>query len=202
MWKGRRTLAPVAAGALVVVLGACGDSVTRDNCDPPKVGTKPNCSCPSGTEEPNCSAAATCTQTKAYDDSGKVPANTLAYDDFSVPDSGRLDVTLDWTFPSSDVGFYLVPANTCTVDEFNTRSCNFLVRSEPSTAKPRKVSTPNFAAGNYRWLIANYADKDESVSFQIVVAKGSGCPPLAGGAPSAASAQEPERPAIRRMQHR
>ncbi len=199
MWRGGKVVAPLAAVALVVSLGACGKS--QQVCDAPRVGNPPNCSCPSGTDEPNCTARV-CTQTKAYGDSGKIPANTLAYDDFSVLDTGRLDVTLDWTFASSDIGFYLVPANTCTVGEFNARSCNFLVRSEPSTAKPRKVSTPNFAAGNYRWLIANYADKDESVSFQIVVAKGSGCPALAGGSPAALSDAEPALPPLRRMQAR
>jgi hypothetical protein len=127
----------------------------------------------------------------------------VAYDDFSVPDSGRLDVTLDWTFASSRVGFYLVPANTCTtIEEFNARSCNFLVRSEPSPTKPRKISTPNFAAGNYRWMVAVFSDQDESVSFQIVLSKGTGCPAFAGGSPSASSDVDLALPPIRGMQHR
>jgi hypothetical protein len=194
-------VASLAAAALVVVLAGCGSDPITKVCDPPRVGNPPNCSCPSGTQEPNCTVA-TCSQASVYKDSGKIPTNTLAYDDFSVPDTGRLDVTLDWTFASSDIGFYLVPANTCTIEEFNKRTCNFLVRSEPSTAKPRKISTPNFVAGNYRWLIGNFAEKDESVSFDIVLSKGSGCPALAGGAPSAASAEAPDLPAIGRMQHR
>jgi hypothetical protein len=110
-------------------------------------------------------------------------ARTLYYFDFSVPDSGRLDITMDWTNPASPIGIYLVPANTCTLAEFNTRSCNFLVSSEPSSVKPRKISVPNFNAGNYRWIIANFSTNDESISYQFVLSKGS-CPALAGAVPS------------------
>jgi hypothetical protein len=198
----RSLTASLAAAALAVTLGGCGGgNDTNGVCTPPKVGSPPNCSCPSGTLEPDCRVD--CTTTNVYQDSGKIPAGWVAYDDFSVPDSGRLDVTLDWTYASSDIGFYLVPANTCTtIEEFNARSCNFLVRSEPSATKPRKISTPGFAAGNYRWLVANLSDQDESVSFQIVLAKGAGCPALAGGSPSALSEAEPTLPPIRGMQHR
>jgi hypothetical protein len=142
-----------------------------------------------------------CTTTNVVQESGGIRARTVVYEDFSVPDSGRLDVTLDWTVPSSPIGFYLVPANTCnTVEEFNGGSCNFLIRSE-SGAKPRKISTPNFAAGNYRWMIGNYSTEQESVSFQIVLQKGTGCAPLAGGAPAAA-VREADLPPLERVEHR
>jgi hypothetical protein len=131
-----------------------------------------------------------------------VDSRWIIWDEFSVPDTGRLDVTLDWTFPESRIGFYVVPAGTCsTIEEFNARSCNFVVRSEPVTTKPRKVSTPNFAAGNYRWLVGNFSDKDESASFQIVLSKGTGCGPMAGGSPSASEAGADPEPA-ERIRHR
>ncbi|HEX9188084.1 MAG TPA: hypothetical protein VGB87_13485 [Vicinamibacteria bacterium] len=142
-----------------------------------------------------------CTTTNVYQDSGEIPGKTLVYDDFSVPDSGRLDVTLDWTVASHQIGFYLVPANTCSLEEFNARSCNFLIRSE-SGAKPRKISTPNFAAGNYRWIIGNFSTEQESVSFQIVLQKGTGCAPMAGGSPSAAAAREGDLPPLERVEPR
>ena len=139
-----------------------------------------------------------CTQTTILNESGGIPGETLVYDDFSVPDSGRLDVTMDWTNSASPVGFYLVPANTCTLDEFNARTCNFLIRSE-TTTKPRKISTPNFNAGNYRWMVGNYSEDDESVSLLIVLSKG-GCPAL-GGMPSA-SRTDDAWPALGRALHR
>jgi len=113
-----------------------------------------------------------------------VEGNTLYIFDFSVPDSGRLDITLDWTNPASAFGLFLVPVNTCTLDEFNARSCTFLVRSEfATTPKPRKISVANFAAGNYRWLIGTTSDNSESISYQFVLSKGA-CAPLAGSQPS------------------
>ena len=102
---------------------------------------------------------------------------------FSVPRGGRLDVTMDWTNAASAVGFYLVPVNTCTVDEFNARTCDFLIRSEPSNVKPRLISEPNFSAGNYRWIVGNFSDEQESVALEIVLSEGD-CAALAGGRPS------------------
>ena len=192
--------ASLGAAALALTLGACGGSDPVQVCTPPKVGTPPNCSCPSGTLEPDCRAD--CMQTNIYQENGAVPAFTLVYHDFSVPDSGRLDVTMDWTNASSLMGFYLVPANTCTVDEFNARSCNFLMRSEPSSVKPRKLSQANFTAGNYRWIVANYSESDESAALQIILSKGTACPALAGGSPSATSRGDATLPPLGRMEHR
>jgi len=193
-------LAMVIAAA---TLGACGGGPeVSEVCTPPKTGSPPNCVCPTGMRPEGDTCVTDCTTTNVYQDSGGIPARTLVYDDFSVPDSGRLDVTLDWTVASNPMGFYLVPANTCTLEEFNARSCNFVVRSEPSTTKPKKISTPNFTAGNYRWIIGNYSADQESVSFQIVLQKGTGCAPLAGGRPSAAAAREGDLPPLERVEHR
>lgn len=95
-----------------------------------------------------------------------------------------------------------VVANTCTVAEFNARSCDFKLRSEPSTQKPRKVATPNFPAGNYRWLIGTYGETDESMSYQFVLSKGDGCPALAGVAPQAASRDSGEASEFERQEAR
>jgi hypothetical protein len=198
--RRQAVLAAAAALALAWTLAGCNDSTTRP-CDPPKTGSPPNCRCPEGTVEPDCRPG--CTTTSVVQDSGGIPARTVVFEDFSVPDTGRLDVTLDWTLPASPIGFYLVPANTCTsIEEFNARTCNFLVRSEPSSTKPRKISTPNFAAGNYRWLVANYAQEQESVSLQIVLQKGSGCAPLTGGAPGTASRDDGSLPPLSHLRRR
>ncbi len=196
-----RTVASLGAAALVLMLAGCGSNPITEPCDAPMVGSKPNCSCPAGTSEPDCKAS--CTQTTVLSDSTAVDSGWILYHDFSVPDSGRLDVTLDWTHPASEVGFYLVPANTCTtLEEFNARKCNFLIQSEPSSTKPRRISTPNFAAGNYRWLIANFSKENESTSLLVVLSKGAGCPALAGGSPAALSDRAPALPPLRRMQAR
>ena len=176
----------VAAAVAAASLSACGtpDPVP---CPAGTTGTPPNCT---PTPPP-------CTTTVVESGSGPAVAHTLYFFDFSVPDSGRLDVTLDWTNPASRVGIYLVPANTCDLDAFNARSCTFLVRSEPSSVKPRKISVSNFSPGNYRWLIGTFSDTDESVSYQFVLSKGS-CAALSVAAPPVSASGTSVLPALTR----
>ena len=122
-----------------------------------------------------------CTQSTVLQVSGPVPSDTLVGQTFNTTTTGRLDVTVDWTFASSTIGIYVVPQNNCTtVDQFNARTCNFIVRSEPGGAKPRKVSAPNVAAGAYDLLVANFSDVDESASGQVVLSSPS-CPAATSG---------------------
>ena len=198
MTAGRRVWAPAAAVWLALTLSGCPSH--QGGCPAGETGTPPNCQpiCPAGTVLPDCHVD--CSQTKLLQDNGPVPASSLAFSDFSVPDTGRLDVTMDWTNASSSVGFYLVPANTCTtVKEFNARTCDFIMRSEPPGPKPRKISQPNLAAGNYRWLVANFAKTDESVALQIVLSKGTGCPALSLAPPTAQSGSGEAGRAVERV---
>lgn len=177
----RRRLVPYLAGVVLATLvAACGSDGPTDPPTPPTTLTP-------------------CTQTSLIQESGGIPSLTLVFDDFSVPDSGRLDVTLDWTNAPSMVGFYLVPANTCSLAEFNARTCNFLIRSE-TTTKPRKISMPSFAAGNYRWIIGNFSSDPESVALQIALSKGN-CPALGGVAVASGRAAD-TWPTLQRAQHR
>jgi hypothetical protein len=181
----------LAAAVAAASLGSCGTTTPTQLCPSGTTGTPPNC-----TPIPPA-----CTTTVVESGSGPAVAHTLYFFDFSVPDSGRLDVTLDWTNPASRVGIYLVPANTCELDAFNARNCNFLVRSEPSSVKPRKISVSNFSAGNYRWLIGTFSDTDESVSYQFVLAKGT-CAPLTVTPPSVSAEGVTALPALTRAQAR
>jgi len=186
----RRVVSYALAAGLAISLASCGENPVTQTCPAGTTGSPPNCTTPPPPPPP-------CTQTTLVQDSGGIPGRTLVYDDFSVPDSGRLDVTLDWTNATSQMGFYLVPANTCTLDEINARSCNFLIRSE-TPVKPRKISIP-INAGNYRWIIANFSEAQESVSIQIVLSKGA-CAAL-GVAPSASDRANDAWPAIEHAQH-
>lgn len=164
----RRAAGLVATGALLA-LAACGGG--GDGPATP--------STPAPTPTP-------CAQKMLDSGSDSLPSKYLLYYDFSVPEAGRLDVTVDWTYASNNIGVYVATAGTCnTLDEFNARSCNFVVRSE-TAAKPRKVSVTNVAAGNYRWLFANFGTTDDSISYQIVLSTGS-CAPLTGGGPGASA---------------
>jgi len=172
-----RLIRVAGAVATVAWLGACGGSNGPGSCPTGETGVPPNC-VPIVQTNP-------CKQSTLSTDSGGIDAKTLVYTDFSVPEKGRLDLSLDWTTASSPMGLYLVPANTCTtVDEFNKRTCNFIVQSDPPGSKPRKVSAQNLAAGNYRWIVANFSDAQESVSLQIVLSTGDGCPAFGSAAPA------------------
>jgi hypothetical protein len=104
---------------------------------------------------------------------------------FSTSTPGHLDVTVDWTFPASPIGVYIVQG-ACNLEQFNARTCNFLLRSE-SGPKPRRASTSNVAAGSYTLLIANFASQQESVAVQLVLSSSS-CPPLAAAAAASGTA--------------
>ena len=160
-------------------------------------------SCPAGTTgtPPNCVAIPPpCTQSNLNQGAFPVAPRTFIYSDFSVPESGRLDITLDWTFPASPVGFYLVPTGGCTLEEFNARTCNFLVRSETAT-KPRKLSQPNFSAGNYRWIVANFSEEQEAANLLIVLSKGT-CPALTSTAVDASAYDGEDLPQMQRALRR
>ena len=178
MARRSRFGAPLLAIALAWTLGACGgDGPGR--CEEGQTGTPPNC-VPIVVET-------ACTQSVLDSGNGSASPFTLYRSDFSVPEAGRLDVTVDWTVASSRIGVYVVPVHTCTLDELNARTCSFLVRVEPSAAatKPLKISTANFAAGNYTWLIGNASDNQESLAYQFVLSKGS-CAAHTSAAPGAA----------------
>jgi hypothetical protein len=161
----RRLVLTALAAVLPLACGSGGSS-----------GTPTAVSTPQPTPTP-------CTQSIVFQGQGSFPARILDEEFFATTATGRLDIILDWTFASSPIGVFVVPANSCSLSAFNARTCNFLVRSEPSTVKPRKISTPNFAPGNYGLLIANFASQDESIATQVILAQG-GCAPLADGAPS------------------
>lgn len=188
-WKGGVRARMACAVVVTGSLWACGGSTPTELCPPGTTGSPPNCT----------PIPPPCTQSQVLQESGGIPSRVLVFDDFSVPEAGRLDLSLDWTNASSPMGLYLTQANTCTLEEFNARRCTFLVQVEPGRPKPVKASA-NVAAGNYRWLIGNFATTDESVSLQVVLSKGSSCPAHAGGTPSASDRPTGEPAALDRAQ--
>jgi hypothetical protein len=154
-----RNLRWTAALILALLLPACGGSSTP---------TTPATPAPTPTP---------CTQTTLIQVDGAVPAFSLARVALSANASGRLDVTVDWTFATSPIGVYVVAAGTCTIAQFNADTCTYLARSE-TTVKPRKFSVANVTAGNYELLAANFSDVDESISGQVVLSSAT-CPAFA-----------------------
>ncbi|HVR70647.1 MAG TPA: hypothetical protein VMT87_07350 [Vicinamibacteria bacterium] len=101
-----------------------------------------------------------------------LPALTVANAAFAAPSTGTVDITVDWTFPASPIGVYVV-RGACALDQFNARACDFLTRSE-SGQKPRTITLPNVAAGSYVLMLANFGEEDESLSILIGHTTGGG----------------------------
>ncbi len=167
-------------GALLgglALLGGCGGG-----------GTPSTPSTPQPTPTP-------CSQATVLSGQGQVPASTVDYEDFTTSATGRLDITLDWTFSSSMMAVVVVRAGACPFDQLKAGTCTFLVQAggpgtgvSPGT-KPIKISTANFAAGSYNLIIANASSQDESVALQVVLSQGA-CAALSSAPPSASSARE------------
>jgi len=125
-------------------------------------------------------------QTVLFQGNADLEAGFAAGQEFTVPSppAGRLDVVVDWTFAQTPLGIYVFQG-TCNLDQFAARTCNFLLASEPSQAKPRLASVSNAPAGTYTLLIANFGSLNESLAAQIVL-RSATCPALAA-APAQAS---------------
>jgi len=111
---------------------------------------------------------------------------------FTAGTAGRLDVFVDWTFATTPIAVYVV-RGTCSLEQLNARTCDFVLRSEAATTpKPRKLSAPNVAAGNYLLIVGNAGTQDEASSAVIQVSSAS-CPAFAAAGTVAQSAGESVR---------
>jgi hypothetical protein len=161
-----------AGFALGLVLGLTGCSGNSTNCSSNPTG--PGCAPPPTTLPP-------CTQT-VIDQSGATGLGSfqVAYRPFTTTSTGRLDVTVDWTFPASPIAVYLVRGD-CSIAALNQRTCDFVLRSEATTTpKPRKLSAGGVAAGSYQLLVGNAGSQNEATSAQVVQSSAT-CPPFSIG---------------------
>lgn len=94
---------------------------------------------------------------------------------FDLSVGGVLDITVDWTFPSSWIYVYF-GATRCGYDELEQKTCPFLISSETQQPKPRLLFTDKLPAGRYYLVLYNVArdvrkkigsDNTETVIFQL-----------------------------------
>ncbi|MBK5256752.1 MAG: hypothetical protein JJE39_12025 [Vicinamibacteria bacterium] len=114
-----------------------------------------------------------CAQSVVFQGSGEMPAGTLLNFPVTVSAPARLDVQADWTFTTNPVGLFMIQG-ACSLEQFNARSCNFLLRIEPG-AKPLKGSamTP---AGSFTVFVANFGTRSDSGTLQVVQSVGACAP--------------------------
>jgi uncharacterized lipoprotein YbaY len=97
------------------------------------------------------------------------PCDSLAFAAFTTAAPGTLEATVDWTFGTNDVDVAIVPG-ACNCGLAMAEQCqNELASASSTTAKPERISVPNFAAGSYTLVIANFGPAQESVSYQVTL---------------------------------
>lgn len=117
-----------------------------------------------------------CVQRVVYEDSGRLPGNIIVFDSFLAWTAGRLDATVDWTFPDTPISVYLADHAPCTLQTPPER-CGVLAGSS-SGLKPRRISTEIGAPGTYWLYIHNRGPREESGAAQVVLSS-STCPAIA-----------------------
>jgi hypothetical protein len=95
-------------------------------------------------------------------------AETIGWTTFTTTRAGALDVTVDWTYATNDVDV-LITKGTCNADQLEADQCSVLTYSTSTTAKPEKARAESADAGTYTLFIENSGDRDDAVSYQVVL---------------------------------
>ena len=145
-----------AAGALVMALAGCGgDNGPR----PPVVVTTP---------EP-VRAILSQTSFEGFQSGIWVSLELI------LTQRGVLDVTVDWTFPTTWMYVYVGNTN-CSYAQLSGHTCPFFISSETQNPKPRVLLSESLAPGTYYLVLYNVptdrktgigSDNTESVAVQL-----------------------------------
>jgi hypothetical protein len=88
--------------------------------------------------------------------------------------TGNWEATVDWTFPDNTLWMY-VATGTCSPEQFASDACpssaacpcQFAVRSEAATPKPRVLSIPNAPGGTRTLIILNLGPREETGTIVV-----------------------------------
>ena len=94
--------------------------------------------------------------------------------------SGRWETTVDWTDPANELWMW-VANGVCTAQQFArddcpfeaTCPCQFAIRSEVATPKPRVLTIPNAAGGTRTLIVVNLGPKEETATYRVMLTPGS-----------------------------
>jgi len=148
MRRGNRVWSYVLAGVIVAGLGACGGGGPTGGTPPPP---------------PPPPTPVIVAQGQGF----PLKVDFVSFANFTTPQVGTVEATVDWTFAANDLDVYLTPGS-CTFDQLIANRCSMLTFSESTTAKPERVRATNVAAGSYIIWVANAGPGDESLSYQVV----------------------------------
>ncbi len=160
-WK-RLPWPSLAAAALILGVVSCGDDG----------GSTTPTTTPTTTVPPTTLASGR----TILQGSTAVPARQLFFVDVVVPSAGRLDLTVDYTYPTSVMPVWLTD-HQCSRQQFDEDSCDFLGKlPSVQAAKPRVLTVPSIGPGTYTMFVNNdngtpegTTQNDEVVTYKFVL---------------------------------
>jgi hypothetical protein len=123
------------------------------------LGPLASCSSPPGPTTGPC-------QEMEFGGQSRIPADTYVVQSITLPETGRLDVTLDWMLTTNIVSLTLAQA-PCSVEDFQADKCNVLLNLFPPP-KPLVGSTYWLNGGKYDLLLGNFSPTEETASTHVV----------------------------------
>jgi hypothetical protein len=123
------------------------------------LGPMASCSSPAGPTTGPC-------EETVFGGQSRIPANTFVVQSITMPQTGRLDVTMDWVLPTDIVSLTLAQA-PCSIEDFQADKCNVLLNLFPPP-KPLEGSTYWLNAGKYDLLLGNFSPIEEVASTSVV----------------------------------
>jgi hypothetical protein len=144
-----------AAGALLVALASCGG----DSARPPVVVVTP---------QPGRGVIAE-TSFSGFETDVWISIELI------LTQRGILDITVDWTYPSTWMQVFLGRTN-CTYAQLSGQTCPFILSSPTQNPKPRILYTETLEPGTYYLVLYNVprdprtgsgSDNTESVALQL-----------------------------------
>ncbi len=156
-WKSSTSATFAGELALILTLGACGESDGKGGCGANLTG--PGCSPTPTSPVRTMVTLGSCTNV-AVNGLCRLPS-------FTTSQKGDLEITVDWTFPEDSIQV-LVSSGTCTLEQINGDRCTYVASTPASTVpKPRVVTVKGVAPGTYQPWVGNRGPKTETVSIQI-----------------------------------
>jgi len=126
-----------------------------------------------GCSSPTDPPPVACTHSTVFTSRRQIPANTKDLQTFTIPATGSLDVTVDWTFAGSVMSAVLAQA-PCSIEQLQSSSCN-VIFSAFSPPKPITDATSlRRSGGGYSLIISNLTSFPETVSVQVTLTS-AGC---------------------------
>jgi hypothetical protein len=162
----------LAIGTLIVVAACGGDNNSNSPAAPTTVTPAP---APAPAPTPRLLQQGTMNLSAPKDDT--VPFSLASITDNA---SGRWETTVDWTDPANELWMW-VANGVCTTQQFArddcpfeaTCPCQFTIRSEVATPKPRVLTIPNAPGGTRTLIVVNLGPKEETASYRVMLTPGS-----------------------------